>query len=334
MFSTRDYLLDLTLPLCCFAVSILTARKLIAGEFPNDTSFDVILVVDSTYPNGYATLQRKAQTLLSSGANSSLHFCACLGAGGHGHPENARKVTLITERDVEFQAIFTSFKRGELDESEHVDRRSIQEERTQKVCYQIEMNFGSKGQKIGVYNGECSMSTDHGKKGVEEAIVRAHQIRERTAYRNVVLQDAKVSHYDASTRVHVRTTRATVAGPSAFLNVFCMFVQNMSSASKQGTFSSRLHDRFLTFGFLGHEVVNVLLIDAPGEHQNVSAEDRRAGQKKWTGGANVQRACVHLLHQNNIKYCGEFSVTRTSSKKQMQMVVPYLLVLSDFEASL
>ena len=78
-----------------------------------------------------------------------------------------------------------------------------------------------------------------------------------------------------------------MAGPSAFLNDFCMFVQNMSSASKQGTFSSRLHDRFLTFGFLGHEVVNVLLIDAPGEHQNVSAEDRKAGQKTWTGGANL-----------------------------------------------
>ena len=84
-----------------------------------------------------------------------------------------------------------------------------------------------------------------------------------------------------------------------------------------------MHDPFLPL--LGVEVANVRMIDAPGENQSLSFEDRSEGGSKKTGGPEVPRFCVHLLYgKNKIKYCAEVSV----SNNQMQRVTHIYIFIS------
>ena len=80
----------------------------------------------------------------------------------------------------------------------------------------------------------------------------------------------------------------------------------------------------MTLVFLGDEVVNVLLIDAPGENQSLSAEARSEGGSWRSGGDDVARFCVHILDEHKTKYCMEFSAS--GSRKQILKVRSYMFI--------
>ena len=108
-----------------------------------------------------------------------------------------------------------------------------------KIAYKIEILMngeGTAGEGEGgiVYSGEVILIGEKTKSNFTTAnIIKSHEFRERTGYRNIVYQGEKIRM--SSARERVRSTKATLEGNPECVRLLCMFIQNMSSVRKGTT---------------------------------------------------------------------------------------------------